>query len=116
MRFTKGRNDLDTTALRDRGGLACDPALADPRRSLDADDLPPSADGFVQCRFHRGHFTVAPDEGRCPAPTQMAVDLDGQQPARAYRFTRALDPHQLRITEPCDVLDQACGGLAEHHP
>ena len=43
-----------------------------------------------------------------------SVCADGQQPPRMHRFVGTLDLNELEVTENYGVLDQSCGGLAEH--
>jgi hypothetical protein len=41
---------------------------------------------------------------------------DGQQSPGGHRCVGALDPHRFGLTEDRDVVDQPCGGCAEHYP
>src|SRR5262249_15213015 len=115
MRLAVAGENRDTLASRDCGDFADQPAFTDASRPDDVDHAPGPALCFVQDGGDGVEFPGATDQARL-ASALWLMPSDGPQLPCWHRLLTALDMHQLRLTEQYGVLNEPCGGLAEHHP
>ena len=113
--FAVHSHDCGAPDRRERGGLAGQPALADPRWPDDVDDAPHATHRLVQDRRQEVQFPGAPDQGRLIAMARLML-LDGQQLPRPDRGVVALDRMQFCLFEQHRVFDQSGRRLTEHDP
>jgi hypothetical protein len=108
------REHLDAAGSRHRRSLADQPALADPGRPHDADDVTGSIDDFVENPGDRVEFPRTSHEGDFVVSSETGF-ANSQEAAGAHRIGGSFDVHQFTFTQCDGVLHQMRGRLAEHH-
>jgi hypothetical protein len=115
MGFAVGGEHLHAAVAGQCSRFANDAALADSRRSENADYPPDAPDRLVENSGDGVQLPSAAHQRGVVAPAVLALSGLGGQAARHYRLFRAFDTHQFRFGQLYGILNEAGGGRAQHH-
>src|SRR5262245_14354050 len=114
VRLAEAGEHLHAPLTRHRRNLAHQTAFPNTGWSDHPGHRAMAVDGAVQKPLDRAHLPSATDQFQLSTFDRSTMFCHAQQPMGGYWLAGPLDVDQLALAESRCVLNQACGGRADH--